>query len=107
MKVNAPAPFAPEETLGHALIAPTRIYVRSVLAVHRAGLLKAAAHITGGGLAANLARVLPDKAAATLRLSWPIPRVVGWIAHAMEQQATGRLIRPQSRYVGPSYDLAG
>ena len=33
-------------------------------------------------------------------------RVTGWIAHAREQQATGRLIRPQSRYVGPRTDLA-
>ncbi|TIR64813.1 MAG: citrate synthase/methylcitrate synthase, partial [Mesorhizobium sp.] len=32
-------------------------------------------------------------------------RVAGWIAHAREQQATGRLIRPQSRYVGPVPDL--
>ena len=43
-----------------ALMTPTRIYVRSVLALHRAGLLKAAAHITGGGLPGNLPRVLPD-----------------------------------------------
>lgn len=33
-------------------------------------------------------------------------RVIGWLAHAREQQATGRLIRPQSRYVGPRRDLA-
>ena len=57
---DAEAPFAPGMALGEALLTPTRIYVRSVLALHRAGLLRAAAHITGGGLPGNLGRVLPD-----------------------------------------------
>ena len=57
---SAPAPFDPEVTLGQALMAPTRIYVPALLALHRAGLVKAAAHITGGGLPGNLPRVLPD-----------------------------------------------
>ena len=57
---SAPAPFDPEVSLGQALMTPTRIYVRPLLALHRAGLLKAAAHITGGGLPGNLPRVLPD-----------------------------------------------
>ena len=35
-----------------------------------------------------------------------IGRVAGWIAHAREQQATGRLIRPQSRYIGPAILMA-
>jgi phosphoribosylformylglycinamidine cyclo-ligase len=75
-----PAPFAPDRTLGHALMTPTRIYVRSVLALHRAGLLKAAAHITGGGLPGNLPRVLPDNTVAALTASWPVPPVFGWLA---------------------------
>ncbi len=54
------APFAPGTTLARALMTPTRLYVRAVLALHRAGLLRAAAHITGGGLPGNLPRVLPD-----------------------------------------------
>jgi phosphoribosylformylglycinamidine cyclo-ligase len=77
---NAPAPFAPEQTLAQALMAPTRLYVRSVLALHRAGLLKAAAHITGGGLPGNLPRVLPDGVAAALTADWPVPPVFGWLA---------------------------
>jgi phosphoribosylformylglycinamidine cyclo-ligase len=76
-----PAPFTPLETLGHALMTPTRIYVSSVLALHRAGLLKAAAHITGGGLPGNLPRVLPPNTVAALTASWPIPPVFGWLAH--------------------------
>ena len=75
-----PAPFDPARTLGEALLVPTRIYVRSVLALHRAGLLKAAAHITGGGLPGNLPRVLPDGTIARLSTAWPVPPVFRWLA---------------------------
>jgi phosphoribosylformylglycinamidine cyclo-ligase len=80
-----PAPFASAETssagtLGQALMTPTRIYVRAVLALHRAGLLKAAAHITGGGLPGNLPRVLPENMVAALTATWPVPPVFGWLA---------------------------
>ena len=79
----APAPFAAGETLGQALMAPTRIYVRSLLALHRAGQLKAAAHITGGGLVGNLPRVLPDGVRAVLDARrWTVPPVFGWLARA-------------------------
>ncbi len=77
-----PAPFAPGQTLGQALMTPTRIYVRSVLALHRAGLLKAAAHITGGGLPGNLPRVLPAGTVAALTTGWPVPPVFVWLARA-------------------------
>jgi phosphoribosylformylglycinamidine cyclo-ligase len=77
---DAPAPFAPERSLGAALLEPTRIYVRSVLALHRAGLLKAAAHITGGGLPGNLPRVLPEGTVAALSADWAVPPVFGWLA---------------------------
>ena len=74
------SPFAPGQTLGGTFMTPTRIYVRSVLALHRAGFLKAAAHITGGGLPGNLPRVLPDNVTAVLSKSWPVPPVFGWLA---------------------------
>ena len=77
---DAPAPFAPGQTLAQALMTPTRLYVRPLLALHRAGLLKAAAHITGGGLPGNLPRVLPDGVAAALTVDWPVPPVFGWLA---------------------------
>ena len=77
---DAPAPFAPGQSLGAALMTPTRIYVKPLLALHRAGLLKAAAHITGGGLPGNLPRVLPDGLTAVLQPSWPVPPVFGWLA---------------------------
>jgi phosphoribosylformylglycinamidine cyclo-ligase len=77
-----PTPFSPRETVGETLMTPTRIYVRSVLALRRAGLLKAAAHITGGGLPGNLPRVLPDGTAAALTANWPMPPVFRWLAQA-------------------------
>ena len=70
---DSPAPFAEGKTLGAALMTPTRIYVKS---------LKAAAHITGGGLPGNLPRVLPDGLVAALDPSWPVPPVFGWLARA-------------------------
>ena len=80
LKWTDPAPFALDQTLGQALMTPTRIYVRSMLALHRAGLLKAAAHITGGGLPGNLPRMLPDGFVAVLTTNWPVPKVFGWLA---------------------------
>ncbi|MBS0559218.1 MAG: phosphoribosylformylglycinamidine cyclo-ligase [Proteobacteria bacterium] len=86
LSLSAPSPFNGRETLGEtlgeALLAPTRLYVRSLLALHRAELLKAAAHITGGGLPGNLPRVLPDGVAAALTPGWPVPPVFAWLARA-------------------------
>ncbi len=85
------APFAPDLTLGQALMTPTRIYVRSMLALHRAGLLKAAAHITGGGLPGNLPRMLPADTIAALTPSWPVPAVFAWLARSGAVAATEML----------------
>lgn len=78
---DADAPFAPGRTLADALMEPTRIYVRPLLALHRAGLLRSAAHITGGGLPGNLPRALPDGMRAVLDAgAWPLPPVFSWLA---------------------------
>jgi phosphoribosylformylglycinamidine cyclo-ligase len=77
---GAPAPFAPEMTLGEALLAPTRIYVKSCLAAIAAGGVKALAHITGGGVVENLPRVLPQGLGASFPgINWPIPAVFTWV----------------------------
>ncbi len=77
---EAAAPFGDGESLGEALMQPTRLYVHQVMALHAAGLLAACAHVTGGGLAANLARVMPDDVTAEIdEGSWVMPPVFDWL----------------------------
>jgi phosphoribosylformylglycinamidine cyclo-ligase len=96
---EAPAPFAPGLSLAEALLEPTRIYVKPVLAAIEAsggaldGPIKALAHITGGGLSENLPRVLPPTVAATIDLtSWRTPSVFDWLARAGRLPA-GEMLR--------------
>jgi len=78
-----PAPFATGETLGAALLAPTRIYVKSCLAAARAGVVKALAHITGGGFIDNIPRVLPDGLGVDIDAATvPLPPMMGWLSKA-------------------------
>ena len=79
---DSPAPFAPGLSLGEALLTPTRIYVKSLLATHReTGGIKALAHITGGGFVDNIPRVLPDGLGAHVNLSAvSVPKVFHWLA---------------------------
>ncbi len=80
---DEPVPWAAGETLAEALMRPTRIYVKPLLALHRAGLLRAAAHVTGGGLPGNVPRMLPDGMRAVLDAgAWPLPPVFRWLAQA-------------------------
>jgi phosphoribosylformylglycinamidine cyclo-ligase len=79
----APMPFAPGQTLGAALLAPTRIYVRSCLAAARTGKVQGFVHITGGGLIDNTPRVLPETLAARFNgAAWPVPPVFRWLRTA-------------------------
>ncbi len=69
-----------DTTFGEALLAPTRIYVRSLLALNRAIEIRAMAHITGGGLPENLPRVLPPGLRARIDTdSWVMPEVFRWL----------------------------
>ncbi len=77
---DAPCPFGDGSSLGAALLAPTRLYVRPALAAVRAGGVRALAHITGGGLTENLPRVLPEGLGAKIDLSaWSPPPVFDWL----------------------------
>ncbi|MBL4743543.1 MAG: phosphoribosylformylglycinamidine cyclo-ligase [Cycloclasticus sp.] len=66
--------------LTDALLAPTRIYVKSLLALIKKCPVHALAHITGGGITENLPRVLPENTVANVKLgSWPTPALFDWL----------------------------
>jgi phosphoribosylformylglycinamidine cyclo-ligase len=66
--------------LADALLAPTRIYVKPVLALLQTVPVKGLAHITGGGLVENIPRVLPEGVRAALDArAWPLPPLFGWL----------------------------
>lgn len=91
LDLAAPAPYegAAGASLGAALLTPTRIYVKALLPLVRAGKVRALAHITGGGLLENVPRVLRDGIRAHIDAgAWSLPPVFGWL------QALGR-IEPQ------------
>jgi phosphoribosylformylglycinamidine cyclo-ligase len=71
------------ERLIDRLLAPTRIYVKSILRCHRERPFKGLAHITGGGLTENIPRVLPPGLGVELdSRAWPRPAVFDWLAAA-------------------------
>ena len=91
--LTAPAPFVPGISLGEALLTPTMLYVRPVLAVLKEIRLKGLAHITGGGLVENIPRVLPDGLGVEIDGSkWQAPGVFGWVAaQGVETQEMARV----------------
>lgn len=80
---DSPAPFAPDHTLAEALLAPTRIYVKALLPLIRAGSIKGLAHITGGGITENTPRMLPDHLTFDVDYtSFSRPAVFDWLQQA-------------------------
>jgi len=84
MQWNAPAPFDKKKKLGAAVLTPTRIYVKPLLAaIRETGAVKALAHITGGGFPDNIPRVLPQSVGARIDLARiPVRPVFQWLARA-------------------------
>jgi phosphoribosylaminoimidazole synthetase len=77
---DAAAPFEDGKTLAQALLAPTRIYVKTVLPHLKAGRIKGLAHITGGGLIENPPRAIADGLVARFDWNaWALPPVFGWL----------------------------
>jgi phosphoribosylformylglycinamidine cyclo-ligase len=79
-KLDRPALFDQNVLLIDALMAPTRIYVKSLLPLVRAGSINAMAHITGGGLLENIPRILPEGLHAHVNADlWPQPRLMAFL----------------------------
>jgi len=79
-KLDRPAVFDQDVLLIDALMAPTRIYVKSLLPQVRKGAIHGLAHITGGGLLENVPRVLPKDCHARIDAdAWPLPRLMAFL----------------------------
>ena len=79
-KLDRPALFDQDVILSDALLAPTRIYVKSLLPLVRGGKIQGLAHITGGGLLENIPRILPEGLHAEVDAdAWPQPRLMAFL----------------------------
>jgi phosphoribosylformylglycinamidine cyclo-ligase len=79
-KLDRPALFDQNVILIDALMAPTRIYVKSLLPLVRTGKIHAMAHITGGGLLENIPRILPAGLHAHVNAdAWAQPRLMAFL----------------------------
>ncbi len=73
------SPFS-EGTLGQALLAPTRLYVKQCMSAIKAGGVHGFTHITGGGLSENIPRALNEGQGIEINLdAWELPAVFGWL----------------------------
>jgi phosphoribosylformylglycinamidine cyclo-ligase len=92
-KMDRPALFDADRLLIDHLIEPTRIYVKSLLPLVRAGRIHALAHITGGGLLENVPRVLPRDLHARIDAgAWEQPRLMAFL-QAQGQIEPGEMAR--------------
>mgnify|MGYP000352540455 CR=1 FL=1 len=74
------APFDGDRSLRDLIMAPTRIYVKPLLKLMAAKLVKGMAHITGGGITENTPRVLPENVVAQIdAASWPQTKLFAWL----------------------------
>jgi len=89
---EAPAPFAEGPSLAEALLTPTRIYVKTVLPLLKAGRVKGLAHITGGGLVENPPRAVAEGLVPRFDWNaWALPPVFAWL------QQTGGVAEAEMR----------
>ncbi len=84
---GGPSPFSNSETLGEALLTPTRLYAPIVMPLIKSGRIKGLAHITGGGLTENTPRMCPDSLVPHIdRAAWTPPPVFQWLQDAGQVQ---------------------
>jgi phosphoribosylaminoimidazole (AIR) synthetase len=90
-----------DRPLGETLLVSHRSYLDVLSPVLATGLVKALAHITGGGLPENLPRVLPDDCDAVIELgSWPVPPLFQLVREVATQLDTNELYRTLNMGVG-------
>ncbi len=81
-----------EDYAGEDLLAPTRLYLDDVRALRARADVRGLAHVTGGGIAGNLARVLPEGLRAEIDWNaWPRPPVFAWLARHVEEEELRRV----------------
>lgn len=84
---NLDAELTPSQTLREAILAPTRLYVKPILAALKQFSIKGMAHITGGGITENVPRILPDNTVANINTdSWSLPKLFQWLQQAGQVQ---------------------
>lgn len=84
---NLDAELTPSQTLREAFLAPTRLYVKPILAALKQFTIKGMAHITGGGITENVPRILPDNTVANINTdSWSLPKLFQWLQQAGQVQ---------------------
>lgn len=82
-KPNLDIPFDGDKTLRQTIIAPTRLYVKPILAALKQFTIKGMAHITGGGITENVPRVLPENCVAQINAqAWEMPKLFQWLQQA-------------------------
>ncbi|MDQ3122426.1 MAG: AIR synthase-related protein, partial [Actinomycetota bacterium] len=89
-----------EDYDGEDLLAPTCLYLDDVRQLRERGEIRGLAHITGGGILGNLARILPEGLAAELDWSsWERPPVFGWLARHVEEDELRRVFNLGIGYI--------
>jgi len=84
---NLDAELTPSQTLREAILAPTRLYVKPILAALKQFSIKGMAHITGGGITENVPRILPDNTVANINTdSWSLPKLFQWLQQTGQVQ---------------------
>jgi len=89
-----------EDYTGADLLAPTPLYLDSVLQLRETADVRGLAHVTGGGILGNLSRILPDGLAADIDWdAWPRPPVFGWLARHVAEDELRRVFNLGIGYV--------
>jgi len=80
LEYKSPCPWDSTISLGESLLTPTKIYVKQLLPIVKERLVKAMAHITGGGFIDNIPRILPKDLGVIIDSSvWELPKVFKWL----------------------------